>query len=482
MLDRDVVRYFPAKLVPALTGMASIVILTRSFHPQEYGRYSAVMATLLLMNQMFGAWLSNAILYVYPDYHNTQKHRFQRIAARLQGFSAAIAVFVSYLSILAATRSHLLAFVGAVIVGLQLFQSLMMAFLQSTRRVRSQTISVSCQSLVHLAALGALLCWHKGKEAAAVLAVLVGIMSCFPILLRATGLLLRPEAKDPEIGIGPVFKALLKYGMPICVWFFATQFYTVGDRLILSFVGATGELGKYASFRDLATGCAGFISMPLLMASHPIIMMMWKTKAARSEVEGLITRNLIILATLFVPVVVVVDLFGAQWIPWLLGDKYLSDRGIMLLVIISIFLACVGVYVQKGLEVTGRTLEMAFWAGCAAAASLGANAIIIPRYGVMGACIILISVQCGYLFAVWYKTRNVLRVRIPPKVVLRLILWGLAAELGARGIAFLPLHGAQASIHIIQIAFLVVASVLLFYSSEELSSMLKASINAVRSH
>ena len=91
LLNNDILHYLPVKLVPAITWFAAILILTmHNMTPVEYGTYSVVMAMVLLMSQIFGTWLSNAVLYVYPDYQNRNGCEFQLLAFRLQGFAAAV--------------------------------------------------------------------------------------------------------------------------------------------------------------------------------------------------------------------------------------------------------------------------------------------------------------------------------------------------------------------------------------------------------
>jgi len=79
-----------------------------------------------------------------------------------------------------------------------------------------------------------------------------------------------------------VCKKLIFYGLPICLWFFATQFFLVGDRILFKYFDIIDKVGNYASFRDLSVGLSGFITMPLLLATHPLIMQLWKKNDSRS--------------------------------------------------------------------------------------------------------------------------------------------------------------------------------------------------------
>ena len=478
MLDKDLLGYLPVKLVPAITGFAAILILTHNLMPVEYGVYSVVMASVVLMNQIFGTWLSNAVLYVYPGYQKKYDREFQILTVKLQGIAALAATIIGYTVITLTTRDHLLGLIGAFIILSQLFQSLMMTFLQSARYLTGQAVSVIVQSLSQLAVLCVLVYLANGKEAAALFAVLAGSIACIPVLLFRTGILPWKKAKDDNMAVGDVFRKLLSYGLPMCIWFFATQFYIIGDRILLTWFGSTAGLGQYASFRDLATGCAGLLTMPLLLASHPIIMSMWKNKVERSAIEQLMTRNLVILTVLFTPIFVAVDLVGPTLLVEIFGEKYLLDKPTMLLVVGSIFLGCVTMYVQKGLEVTGKTLRMAM---IAAVISFGGNIVAIPHYGVLGAATVVVLVQVLYLSFVWYTTRNILNPKIPMPILWKLALWAIGVETFCRVMGSLSGElGLLWASTLFRLILILVATCALYIANNEISSLCSAIFQSFR--
>jgi len=128
---------------------------------------------------------------------------------------------------------------------------------------------------------------------------------------------------------------------------FAMQFSMFGDRILLIYFRSAADVGPYASFRDLSIGCAGFLTMPLLLASHPIIMAMWKEGQDKIEIENLMSRNIALLTLLFVPLLVMVDLCGPEIVGILFGAKYLVNKYVMLLVMLSCLSARSIMYITK---------------------------------------------------------------------------------------------------------------------------------------
>jgi O-antigen/teichoic acid export membrane protein len=176
-----------------------------------------------------------------------------------------------------------------------------------------------------------------------------------------------------------------------------------------------------------------------------------------------------------------VDLCGPELIMGLLGGKYLLPKPTMLLVVGSIFLGSVTMYVQKGLEVTGRTLQMSKLALVAAIISLFGNVVLIPNYGVRGAAMMVVVVQLLYLTFVWYATKGTLRATIPIRFVGKLALWAIGVELVCRlleGVSG-PL-GSFLGSRFVRVIVLVGATCALYAANDRVSSVGKAIIRAFK--
>jgi len=472
-LQREMIRYVPVKLVPAVLGLASIVILTRALSPDQYGWYSVVITTVLLLVQLGGSWLYTAVLYVYPEYYPGRAAEFQRETLTIQAISAIPAATIGYVAIYLMTRRHLLALLGTTVLATQLFQSLLLSFFQSSRKVADQAISVGIQGLSQFGFLCFAIVLANGKEAAALLSVSVGYATgILALVWKRRGTLVRPSSADSPLSNRDLFRKLLGYGMPMCVWFFATQFYTVGDRLILKYFRASADLGQYASFKDLSVGCAGLLTMPLLLASHPIIMAMWKNGCGKDEIGKLIARNIALLSLLFTPLLVLVDLCGPELVALVLGPRYLLGKSVMLFIVLSVYIASLSMYVQKGLEVTGETGVLAKVALAVALFSLLANLVAIPRYGVLGASLVVVASQFLYIGVLWGLTSDILIVRLPVSLVCKLVLWVAAVEFICRLSLYLPFPaGSGSSFLLYRLAVITAATLVLYVMADEVRSL-----------
>jgi O-antigen/teichoic acid export membrane protein len=198
---------------------------------------------------------------------------------------------------------------------------------------------------------------------------------------------------------------------------------------------------------------------------------MWKEGRRREEIEGLMSRIVILLTLMFVPLVVLVDLCGPELITILFGPKYLLDSGVMLLVTLSVFVSAVTMYAQKGLEVTGQTMVIAKLALAAALFSFVANLFAIHRFGVTGAAWVVILSQFIYIGAVSRFTAPILKISLSKGFIAKVFIWILAVEAIGRGVGLFSISPRAAELlPYLRVLLVAVATVVLFAISREIHS------------
>jgi O-antigen/teichoic acid export membrane protein len=467
-INRDVLAYVPVKIVPAVTGLLSIILLTRNLTPEGYANYSVAITTVLLLVQLSGTWISNSVLFFIPE-ENTPEGKFTlfRQTMNIQLLLAIPATVLTFVVINTITNKIQMAFTGSILVILQLTQSLMLTFLQSNRKISYQAIIVSTQCAFQVATLCWLILVNKGKESSAISSIIIGLIAGNLITIYfICQLPHRTKVKYKAIS-NELFIKIVKYGMPMCLWFFATQFYITGDRIILKYFGITEQLGQYSSFRDLATGCAGFLTMPLLMASHPIIMEKWKNKNPIEDTEKIISNNITILSVLFMPIIAATDIIGKDLITVLFGERYEMSKKIMILVIISIYLGAIAMHLQRGLEAAGKTFLMAKLALIVAAFFFTISVFSIPKYGVIGGAIAVMLSSCLYVIIVIISGRKILLPKIKAVFWLKLATWLLIVKLAIYlfECSFLDFHEKQ-GIFFIKALAIITATLVLFLTDK----------------
>ncbi len=469
-LKRDTLKYLPVKILPAIAGVLTIFFLTRSLSTTEYANYSFIAAAALIFSQLISGWINSSVLFFFPDYvASGQVDHLKVSIIRLQSVLYVVGGIGFCVVIYLGLKELTLVFGALFLLFAQTFLNLLYSFLQAERRVTVQIKSTSIQSVIQLGGIFGCYLFFKNNVAFVILVLFVSyfIANVFVIYADRMTSLVAQGFFSPFKLRGT--KKILYYGLPICLWFFSAQFYAVGDRILLKYFNVSVLAGNYASFRDLAVGLSGFITMPLLMASHPIIIQMWKSGTAKTEIEQVVSQNIMLLTTLFAPFFIGLFLVG-QWVMQIVvGDAYLLENNLMMLVLTSIFFSTVSMYLHKGLEVAGKTLLMAKFALYTALFSFIVNCFFIPHYGVEGACVVSVLSQLLYCVLVYNSSRKAIRIKIPMLFMLKHLTFVLIA------FVFSKLYVQNSDIALV-VRFVVLCcfTIYLFTSSSELKAMIKS--------
>lgn len=474
-LNKDVLKYLPVKILPAFSGLLTVYFLTRTLSLPLYSNYVFITATILLFGQLISGWINSSVIFFYPDYiANNSLNALKINVIALQLLLYFVGAVGFGLSCYFGLKDYMIIILGLLLLLSQTFLNLLYSFLQAERRIFVQIWSTSIQSLIQIT--GLLICFLYFNENLYVVLVVLFlsyfVASNYVMYSDSIyGLLFsRPSISFLDFSIG---KRILFYGLPVCVWFFASQFYVIGDRILFKYFDIHDLVGNYASFRDLSVGLSGFITMPLLMASHPIIVQMWKNGVGRVEIGKVLSQNIKLLITFFTPVFMGVFLVGDWVLTQVVGKKYLLDNNLMFLVVLSVFFGTVSMYLHKGLEVTGKTLLMAKIALSVAALSLFMNLLLIPSYGVKAACLVSVFSQIGYCVAVYWFSKKMINITISYAFLLKNILFIVFAYI-VFNFVFI-----QDSFLVLRFLVLFISTIYVLMSSKEIWTMIDLMKNKV---
>ena len=61
-LFKDMGKYLPSYIVPAIVSFFSIPIITRLFAPKDYGNYILIMSTVSILSVITTVWLGASVI------------------------------------------------------------------------------------------------------------------------------------------------------------------------------------------------------------------------------------------------------------------------------------------------------------------------------------------------------------------------------------------------------------------------------------
>ncbi len=407
----DTLKYIPIKVLPAFSGILSIFFLTKKglLDTDNYLDYTFIIATLLIIGQIVGGWVNSSVIYYYTGF-NTERERndFVLNISLLQMLFIAVGAISVFATILFAVKSAAVALLSVFILALQSYLTFNYSFFQAQRQIANQTFATLVQALFQIGGLLACYFFFKGSITIFFFFLLLSYFAT-TIFLFVTGKNVMSVTFTNKLDYKS-FRQILNYGMPICLWFFLTQIYQVGDRILFKYFDLTVHVGNYVAFRDFAVGLSGFIAMPLLFASHPIIIMMSKDKSNKAAVEGMLRKNIFILTAIFIPLIVITYFYGEKIIGLLVGENYLLSPVLMVVVLFTILLGVISIYLQKGVEAVGNTMLMLKISAIVATVSITLNFVLMRRFGVNASIFVSLFCHILYCLVIYIYSRKVFRI------------------------------------------------------------------------
>lgn len=428
-LFRDSLLYIPTKVLPALTTILFITFLFRTLSPAEYIVYSVVLPTSLIIVQFSTGWIGNAVLYYLPQVNDKPAFLHDvfdvlRTAGSLGLLLGVVAVGFQY------NNLGLVVAAALQIAGQMAFYSLSSVF-QSERLIGIQLRAVVLQCLVQLFTLIILFFWAGQESAAAAVfsyGLGFGLTAVYYVVSLRKRYPLRTIALFSRVGNpwGENQRMIARYGLPLGAWFCATLFINSSDRFFLKNAGGAEQaVAGYLSSKDLLVGVSGLVAMPLLMASHPLILRLAFDNRI-GDIEKLIRSNIRLLAIVFATLLTVMQFFGFHALRLILGNKYEVDTGAVLIVVVGLFFSCAAIYAQKGLEVEKKTALMAVLAITSSIFAIPCNVILIRAFGIRGAASAFCASFAFYFVCVSLYAHKYIRVIIKATDIgLPLAVWGL---------------------------------------------------------
>ena len=212
-----------------------------------------------------------------------------------------------------------------------------------------------------------------------------GVMGVVVADLVVTAVLLTVMVRWFAPLIRPVFsrdvlRDSLSFGLPRVPHGFAQQVIAVGDKFILTFFVPTSEIGLYAMGVSV-----GLIQKVFLAAFEyawaPFYYATVREPGAERVFSTVTTYGVALLALMTAGL----SAIAADLLDVVTHGQYTAAAGVVAWTSLGVFFQGVYLMTSIGLNITRRTGYYPVATAISAAANIGLNVLLIPRYGIMGA-------------------------------------------------------------------------------------------------
>jgi len=463
---KDLLKYLPAQIVPALVGLIAIPIVTRLFPPADYGNYVLVIATVSVLTAIVG-WLSMSIIRFYPACE--RDGRLQELYGTVIKWLliSVITLTAIFSGIISAARTKLgdqlyyLMLIGTLVFVLSATFYTLQHFLRAKRRIGWYSFFSIWQSVARLG-IGIALVITLGFGIDGLLwgAVLSSAIA-IPLLWKsAIGKI--PWKKGSSVELA---KEMAKYGFPLVVGNLAAWILSLSDRYILEFFRGAHEVGIYSASYAISEKSILLLASLFMLASGPIGMNIWEKEGEKKSKEFVnkLTRYYLLIC---LPAVVGLSVLARPVIDVLTAPEYYQGFRIVPLVALGGFFLGLQQRFQAGLAFHKRTNLIMIGIIASGLLNLGLNFLLVPRYGYMAAAVTTVISYAVLLVAMITVSRRYFVWEFPFRSLAK-----TAFASGVMAVAIYPVGNsitAYPLINLIIAAFLGVAVylVVLFFLKE----------------
>lgn len=384
---KDLLKYLPAQIAPALMGLITIPIVTRLFPPEDYGNYVLVISTISVLVTVSG-WLSMSIIRFYPACERDgqlQELHSSVLKWLLISVIVLVAVFLSIIFIVRAKlgeQLYYLLLIGVLVFVLDSIFGVLQHFLRAKRYVGWYSSFSIWRSVARLG-IGIALVVILGLGVEGLLwgfAISLAVALPFLWKLAFGDFSWRP-------GFSPnLTKEMAKYSFPLVVGNLAAWILSLSDRYVLEFFRGAREVGIYSASYSISEKTILLLASLFMLASGPIGMGIWEKdgKEKSQEFVSRLTRYYLIIC---VPAVVGLSVLASPVIKILTAPEYHEGFQIVPLVAIGGFFLGLQQRFQSGLAFYKRTNLIMVSTIASGLLNVVLNFLLVPRYGYMAAAI-----------------------------------------------------------------------------------------------
>lgn len=441
-LFKDLAKYLPSYIVPAVVGVIAIPIVTRLFPPEDYGNYVLVLAAVSILSAVATAWLSASIIRFHPAYKlSNRTGEFHGTIVKLTLISVA-AISIVTLSILYIVRSRILSsFYFPLRIGLLLFiatsvSSIFLTELRAKRQVTWYSFFTIWRSVTGLG-LGVTIVigFHYGVEGL-LWGSFLSVAIVLPLLWRiAIG---KISFKNGSIH-SSMTSEIAKYGLPIIVVNLASWIIMLSDRYVLGFFRGSEEVGIYSAAYAIPQRSIFIIASLLALASNPIAFNIWVKQGVEASQKFLtkLTRYYLLIGF---PATVGLTVLSKPVMHLLTAPAYFPGYRVIPFVAFSLFLVGITNRFSVVLSYHKRTNLIMFCNLTCATLNLGLNFLFIPKYGYVAAAAttlvafaadLLIKIGMSRHFLVWQFPFKSFGKIVVASAVMSIIVYRLGNSLSA---------------------------------------------------
>lgn len=456
---KDAIKYSPAQIIPGIVGFVSVPIITRIFLPQDYGNFSLVTATVMVLSTSV-SWLPMSIIRFYPVYERDKKlHMFYGNIISLTiisiiTISLISLVFLFFIKTHLSSKLYSLMFIGIGAFIVMAIFNVFQHFLRSVRRVGWYSFFAIWRSIVAFGLGLGLIFLFKLSIESLLWGITLSIVIILPLLCKTA------MKGTPALHFKVDFfftKEIAKYSFPLVVGNLAAWILSLSDRYILELFRGSQEVGIYSASYNIANQSVMLLVTLFMLASGPISIHIWE-KEGKDKSTAFVTAVTRYYLIACVPAVIGLSMLSKPIMSIMTGERYFEGYIIIPFVALGILFLGLQQIFQAGFAFYKKTSFIAFAIVASGLLNLFLNFLFIPRYGYFAAAITTLISYTLLLFLMIVLSRRIFVWQFPFKTLTK-----VAVASAIMGIVIYAVSDRLASSSILNLVSGMCSGVLVYF-------------------
>jgi O-antigen/teichoic acid export membrane protein len=395
-MNKEIIKYVSGRFIPASVNIAVIVLAIRFLGPLEYGRYSLLVYTVLLVITLSFHWVQVSI----KQFLSGAPRETSVVMSRFFDLTVFSALFSTVVVVLLGIVYFRLSLVELTLVGLFAFLNHFYLFHQAIlqayhKSVRTAILDGSDHLLILIVMLAGVFLFHWKSSMLVFTSMVIGLTGVLILrtLIRVKGLL---TVDLKHLYWDSRFSAkVVGFGYGITLWLFLSYLLMAADRFVIMEYLGYREAGMYSAVKDLIFKSVAFASFPIYLSYQDKIFTTWNSRH-RDDVWGAIKEAISFEILIFIIFFIIFMVAKEKLIRDGLRIPKMEDWFIYLPILLAAFLWQVALLLQRLMELCFRFTYMLFAIGAVVLVNVVLNLVFVPRFGVIASSMALLVTALLY--------------------------------------------------------------------------------------
>ena len=468
--NKELIIYFTSTAVVSILGFVLSLLYSKMFAPSDYGEYSIAASTYNLVLHFYSGWITASIIRCFQEYENKGIiDKFYGSFFQLQIIMGIALFMIPNIIIWNLNISNLLKRIFFTYTIIYFFEesiaiiNTMLRAQQNVKQYNVNTVLNSFSKIIFL--LLSYYVLHIESVEIITFSLLAAEMLQYIYLFKKLNL---KQFYKRGLFDFNIIKQMFKFGFPLIGVALTSWILSTSDRYIIRIFYSSTEVGLYSYAYSLGNSLFNLLIQFIMLAAYPNIVKAWENEG-KEETEDVIKYYLRIYFIAIIPAIFGVISVAKDFFEGFTNVRYHESYYVFILTCISMAVVGLSQYTNKAWELSKKTKNILIFNILAAIINIVLNFSLIPIFGYQMAVITTLISYGIYLIISLIMSKNILKLKINIKSLLRIILASVGMYLTIYLLKF-AMGGLSASIRmILEVMVGIFTYVILIFAFKEIN-------------